>query len=307
MSALAGANVLVTGGAGFIGSHIAETLAVDNDVRVLDRCSTGSPEAVPPDATFIEGDVLDERTLASAADGVDVIFHQAALASVADSVADPMESHRNNETGTVAVLDAARRADARVVLASSAAVYGPPTSLPVCETEPTRPRSPYGVGKLAVDHYARVYADRYGLWTAALRYFNVYGPGANSGVVAAFLDGIQEGEIAVHGDGTQTRDFVHVSDVVRANVLAATRETDATAFNVGTGSAVSIGQLANRIQQETNVDVTYTESRAGDIEHSRADLSRARDQLGYEPRVAIEDGIDTLVSNREPVAGTTEQ
>jgi UDP-glucose 4-epimerase len=236
--------------------------------------------------------------------GVDVVFHQAGLSSVARSVEDPFESHERNATGTLAVLEAARRADARVVLASSAAIYGPPEQLPIEESHPKRPTTPYGVDKLTADRYASVYADRYGLPTVALRYFNVYGsgqPSTDPGVVAAFVERIQAGDpIHIHGDGAQTRDFVHVADVVRANLLAAETDAVGTAFNIGTGTATSIADLAAllRSHADDTVTVEHAESRTGDIDHSCADISRARDELGFEPRLSLSDGIEALLDDQ---------
>lgn len=304
MTAVTDAPVLVTGGAGFVGSHIASALADRTAVRVLDDLSTGAPERVPEDVDLHEGDVCDETALEQAMAGVDVVFHQAGLASVTESVADPLASHERNATGTLTVLEAARRHDARVVVASSAAVYGPPTELPIAEDQPKHPTTPYGIDKLAADRYVSVYADRYGLPAVALRYFNVYGPGQSgteAGVVAAFLDRAQSGDtIEIHGDGQQTRDFVHVGDVVRANLLAARTDEVGRAYNVGTGTETSITHLAKLVRTvvDRSVSIKHTQSRDGDIERSRADISRAREHLGYEPRVSLRDGLAALADDR---------
>ena len=299
---LAGQSVLVTGGAGFIGSHIAAALAEDCEVTILDDLSTGDPTAVPDDATLVEGDVRDARAVGQAMEGVDVVFHEAAMSDVTRSVRSPVEGHRRNATGTVKVLDAARRADARVVTASSAAIYGHPDSLPVHESDRKTPTSPYGIDKLAADGYTRAYADLYDLPTVALRYFNVYGPARGerepAGVVSAFLDRARnDALVTVHGDGTQTRDFVHVDDVVQANLLAATTDEVGAAYNVGTGTAVSIETVAERVIDLVGADsrVVYDDPREGDIKHSRAAIGRAREQLGYEPTLAFDDGLSTLV------------
>lgn len=306
MSPLSDKRVLVTGGAGFIGSHLARRLAPDADVVVLDSLESGDPDAVPADATVIEADVRDADALEEAMGGVDVVFHQAALVSVAASVADPTASHATNVDGTIAVLEAARDADARVVLASSAAIYGQPETVPIPESAPKRPQSPYGLEKLAVDHYARLYHDLYGLETVALRYFNVYGPGQQggdySGVIDVFLEQARCNEpITVHGAGSQTRDFVHVDDVVEANCLAATTDRVGEAYNVATGSAVSVRELAELIREVTGSDseIVHTEPREGDVERSRADLSKARSALGYEPSISLEEGLDELASYRD--------
>jgi UDP-glucose 4-epimerase len=306
MNALGPTNrsILVTGGAGFIGSHLIDEISDDNDVRVLDNCSRGSPDTVPDTVEFVEGDVRDATTVERACADVDVVFHQAANISVEHSVENPVESHEVNVDGTLNVLEAARDMDARVVFASSAAVYGEPSAVPVVESLPKCPSSPYGVEKLSADRYVRLYADLYDLETVALRYFNVYGPGGiatdYSGVIDAFLTRARRDEaLPVHGDGTQTRDFVHVSDVVQANLLAATTEHVGEAYNVGTGESVTINRLAELIVEVTDSasDIVHTSPREGDIEESEADIDRARDRLGYRPRTTLRDGLETLIDD----------
>lgn len=300
---LAGQTALVTGGAGFVGSHLAEALLDrDADVRVLDDFSSGRRENVPSGADVVEGDIRDAETVRAAVGDCDVVFHQAGLVSVPASVADPLASQAANVTGTLHVLEAAREADARVVVASSVAVYGTPDETPVAETAPKDPQSPYGVDKLAVDAYARRYHDLYGLETVALRYFNVYGPrqraGDYSGVVATFLEQAGSGQpLTVHGDGTQTRDFVHVTDVVAANLAAATASDAAgRAYNVGTGDSVEIRELAELVRRVTGTDagIVHTDARAGDVEHSEADAARAHRDLGWQATVDLADGLREL-------------
>jgi len=293
--------VLVTGGAGFVGSHLAEALVADNDVRILDDFSTGRRENVPEGTTVVEGDIRDSETVREAVSGADVVFHQAGLVSVPASVEDPLASQSANVTGTIHVLEAAREADARVVVASSVAVYGDPVETPISEDDPKQPLSPYGVDKLAIDHYTRCYHDLYGMDTVALRYFNVYGPGQQagdySGVVSAFLEQAGSGQpLTVHGDGAQTRDFVHVSDVVAANVAAATTDAVGRAYNVGTGDSIQIRELAELVRSVTgaNVDVVHTEARDGDVARSEADASRARRDLDWEATVDLSDGLRGL-------------
>jgi UDP-glucose 4-epimerase len=302
---LTGETVLVTGGAGFVGSHLADALAPDNDVRVLDDLSTGRQHYVPDDADLLEGDVRDDATLADAVAGADLVFHEAAQVSVPRSVEEPAYSHDVNAAATVRLLEAARREDARVVLASSAAIYGQPDSVPVHESDPKTPESPYGIGKLALDHYARAYHDLYGLETVALRYFNVYGPRQGSsgytGVIPAFFDqALDDGPITVEGDGGQTRDFVHVDDVVRANLLAATTDHVGEAFNVGTGDTATIRDLAEAVRDavDPNVDIEHVAAREGDVRHSCADVSRVRERLGFEPRVSLSDGLAAVAHRR---------
>jgi UDP-glucose 4-epimerase len=295
--------VLITGGAGFVGSHLAEALVADNDVRVLDILSSGSREHVPDGAELIVGDVTDPETVAEAMDGVDLVFHEAAMVSVEQSVENPPASNRVNAGATIELLEAARREDARVVLASSSAIYGHPDSVPVSEDDPKEPTSPYGIDKLALDHYARRYHDLYGLETVALRYFNVFGPRQNpeySAVVSVFFDQAADGgPLTIEGDGEQTRDFVDVSDVVRANLLAATTDRVGEAFNVGTGHSVTINELAEMVAElaDEKVEISHVEPRPGDIRHSEADVSKIRDALGYEPTVSLETGLKQLAEH----------
>lgn len=294
--------ILVTGGAGFVGSHIADAVCGENDLRVLDDLSSGSKANVPEAAEFIEGDVRDAETLRAAMDGVDIVFHEAAMVSVPESVEKPVECHDVNGTATVTLLEAARENDSRVVFASSAAIYGHPETIPVPETASKKPASPYGLEKLTSDYYTQIYADRYGLETVNLRYFNIYGPrqtgGQYSGVVSSFLDQARSGgPITVEGDGEQTRDFVYVDDVVQANLRAATTDETGTSYNVGTGSNITIRELAETVQtlSDTDPDIVHTDPRPGDIEQSEADISKARERLGFEPTVSVEDGLANLI------------
>ena len=297
------ATVLITGGAGFIGSHLVDRLLAENEVRVLDDLSTGRREHVHKGATLYVGDVREEETVREAMAGVDVVFHQAATVSVDRSIEVPTETHAVNVGGTLTVLDAARAEDARAVLASSAALYGDPESVPIAESHATESLSPYGLEKLAVDEYARLYHDIYGLKTVALRYFNVYGPrqrgGDYAGVIQAFREQASAGgPLTVHGDGTQTRDFVHVADVVQANRLAAMTDATGTAFNIGTGDSISIRELAELVSDLAGGDVPieHVETREGDIDRSCADISVARNTLGYEPEVDLREGLSQLIA-----------
>ncbi|WP_440767297.1 NAD-dependent epimerase/dehydratase family protein [Natronorubrum sp. DTA7] len=293
--------VLVTGGAGFIGSHLVEALAPHNEVRVLDNFSSGDRTNLPEDATVVEGDIRDPIALQQAARGADIIFHHAAVVSVSRSVDAPRQSNETNLDASLLVLEQARQEDARVVVASSAAVYGHPDELPVSETASTEPSSPYGIQKFALDQYTRLYEDLYGLETVALRYFNAYGPrqqGPYSGVISTFLEQARAGEpITIEGDGEQTRDFVHVSDIVQANLYAAITDDIGEAYNIGTGTRTSIEELAETIRDATDSSssIVHRDPRPGDIRHSGADITRAKRTLGFEPRVSLECGIQSLV------------
>jgi UDP-glucose 4-epimerase len=298
--------ILITGGAGFIGSHIADELVDCNDVTIVDDLSTGDKSNVPAAATFVRGDVRDEGVMRPLVAEADCIFHEAAQVSVDQSVDEPVTSHGRNVDATLQVLDLAREFDSRVVLASSCAIYGHADTVPITETAKKTPESPYGLEKLAIDHYARLYADLYGLETVSLRYFNVYGPRATAsdyaGVIDVFLQQARAGNpIIVHGDGSQTRDFVHVSDVVRANLLAATTQQTGEAFNVGTGSETSIIELARLCRDAvgSNSEITNTSPRQGDIERSRADIAKATEKLGYEPSVSVAEGVVGLEATEE--------
>ena len=294
--------ILITGGAGFIGSSIAAELAENHELTILDSLTGTTRDRIPTNAEFVKGDIRDRSTVEAASAETDCIFHQAALVSVDASIADPTESHAINATGTLNVLEAARSHNTRVVLASSAAIYGHPESTPIPESHSKEPTSPYGLDKLACDHYARLYHELYDLDAVALRYFNVYGPGQTggdyAGVISIFLEqALADEPITVHGDGEQTRDFVFIDDVVQANLLAAETDHVGEAYNVGTGESISIRELAELIVDVTDSDsdIVHTDARTGDIEHSRADISKAESKLDYEPTIPIEDGLERTV------------
>jgi UDP-glucose 4-epimerase len=227
------------------------------------------------------------------------------VVSIPETVDDPVGSNAVNTTASLELLEAARDEDARVVVASSAAIYGNPEKVPVTETDPLDPRSPYGVQKLAMDHYARLYHDLYDLETVALRYFNVYGPRAEAGsysdVVSVFLRQARAGDpITVEGDGQQTRDFVHVDDVVQANLRAATTDAVGEAYNVGGGTSTTIDELAATLREMTGGEslIEHVDPRPGDIDRSVADVSKARSKLGYEPTVDLDDGLASVLAER---------
>jgi UDP-glucose 4-epimerase len=301
---------LVTGGAGFIGSHIAQRMVeAGHEVVVLDNFFSGSRAniaAIGKDVRVVEGDVRDLATVEACAAGCDVVFHEAAIVSVPYSVENPQESHDVNIQGTLNVLQAARKAGTRrVVFASSAAIYGEEPTLPKTEAMRPEPMSPYGVEKLTGEHYLATWSKLFGLETVALRYFNVFGPrqdpkSAYSGVISIFVDRILAGRpITFFGDGSQSRDFVFVANVVDANILAATREgVSGKAFNVACGKRTTLLELATLIERAADRTVTrsFAESRAGDIKDSVAEIARARVELGYTPGVDVEEGLKRLVA-----------
>ena len=299
---------LVTGGAGFIGSHLADALLADGaEVVVLDNLSTGRRANVPAGAKLLEGDVSDPDDVARAASGCDVVFHQAALGSVTRSIERPLDTDRANVTGTLAVLDAARAVGARrVVLASSSSVYGGADQVPTPEAAPLRPRSPYAVSKLAGEHYARVYFELHGLETVCLRYFNVFGPRQRpdseyAAVIPRFATALVEGRSPeVHGDGRQCRDFTYVADAVQANLRAASAPAErcaGRAFNVARGEPHDLVELLAILTELTGatVDPVHVGSRPGDVRRSHADITLAREHLGYAPSVTFPEGLARTV------------
>ena len=297
---------LVTGGAGFIGSHIVAALAeAGGEVRVLDNLSTGKRGNVPasPRVTLIEGDVLDPLALARAIDGVDVVFHQAAMASVPYSVANPLDCHAACATSTVAVLDAARRGGVkRVVYAGSSSAYGNQPYSAKRETDTLSPLSPYAAAKLAGEAYCQAFYATYGLETTVLRYFNVFGPRQDpaseySAVIPKFVARMLQGKRPiVFGDGRQSRDFTYVDNVAAGNLAAAAAPAAAVAgrvFNVACGRQFSLLDLIASINRVlgTNLEPEFAPPRAGDVRESLADVSMAREALGYEPTVDFDEGL----------------
>ena len=296
---------LVTGGAGFIGSHIAETLLIRGEsVRIFDNLSTGRQANLPAlqgRAEFLYGDLRDFDAVKAAMTGVEVVFHQAAMASVPRSIAHPVESLETNINGTQCVLLAARDAGVRrVVYASSSSVYGNTPTLPKQEQMQARPMSPYAVQKLTGELLCEVFTRIYGLETVALRYFNVFGPRQDptseyAAVIPRFLTAlIEKRRPIVFGDGEQTRDFTYIANIVQANLLAAT-SPDAVgyALNIGCGEQISLNTLLQVAGELLNVDVhaEYRESRPGDVRDSRADISLAQRLLGYKPTIGLREGL----------------
>ncbi|QDS97940.1 SDR family oxidoreductase [Adhaeretor mobilis] len=300
---------LVTGGAGFIGSHIASALVERGDrVRVLDNFSTGQQSNLAHIADSVEvfdADILSEDDLDRAVRGVDVVFHEAALASVPRSVAEPMRSFQQCATGTVMVLDAARRAGVeRVVFAASSACYGNQSTAAKRESDPATPLSPYAAGKVASEMFLKAFAESYGMQTVALRYFNVFGPrqdpeGEYSAVIPKFVTRMISGEQPiVFGTGRQSRDFVYVGDVVAANLLAAEATGVAGGvFNVGCGRQTDLLDLIQAINNSlgTSLEPIFEPARTGDVMESMADISAARRDLGYEPQIDFQTGLDLSI------------
>ena len=316
--ASSGSTVLVTGGAGFIGSHLAERLCGDGHrVRVLDNFATGRRENLSGFAgeiELIEGDIRSYERAHNAVRGCELVFHQAALPSVPRSIQDPLTSNEANVTGTLNILLASRDEGVRrVVMASSSSVYGPSPELPKHEAMPTVPIAPYAVAKLAAEAYGRAFFQVYGLETVALRYFNVFGPRQDprseyAAVIPRFATALLRGERpVVHGDGEQSRDFTYVDNTVAANVLAA-EATDVAgqAFNVACGERISLNALLDELRGiiGTEVEASYSERRAGYILHSLADISRANEAFGYEPAVGIREGLARTVAELDATASS---
>jgi len=308
-------SALVTGGAGFIGSHIVDRLIEEGfEVRVLDDLSTGSLKNIDEHLGkngfhFLKGDIRDPNVLRNALKGVEMVFHEAALTSVPDSVADPLSTNEVNATGTLKLLKASAQLGVRrLIYASSSSVYGEQTKRPIKEDFVPRPMSPYAVSKLAAENYCSTFSRLGQLETVCLRYFNVYGPrqgrGPYSGVIRIFQDRLRRNKPPIiYGDGQQTRDFVSVHDAVRANMLAMTvKEAAGKVFNVGTGTGTSIQTLAKMIigaSGRRHVHPIHAPPRHGDVKHSCADIKRARRILGYLPTVRLRDYVRKLAEKRD--------
>lgn len=305
-----GRKILVTGGAGFIGSHLVAALTGRGaQVTVLDDFSTGREQnlnGLP--VRLIRGDVADWETVLTAVQGCELIFHQAALVSVPQSIAEPQLNQRSNVTGTFHVLEAARQQGVRrVIYASSAAVYGDSPELPKRETDPAQPLTPYALAKYVGEQTAVLYQQLYGLETVGLRYMNVFGPRQNpaspySGVISLFCQAALQGQpCRVHGDGEQTRDFIYVEDVIRANLQAAVRPYAALAarpiFNVGSGRQTSLNEMLRLLGEIVGVEMTAVHGppRQGDIRHSLADITQAQAGLDFQAQTSFAAGLRATV------------
>ncbi len=300
---------LVTGGAGFIGSHLVEELVKQGeDVRVLDNLSTGKKKNIEPFLSkieFVEGDIRELELVKKAMDGVDYVLHQAAVPSVPRSVKDPLTSNSANVEGTLNVLIAARDAGVkRVVYASSSSVYGDTPVLPKHEEMKQAPRSPYAVSKLAGELYCQAFYHVYGLETVALRYFNVFGPWQDpesqyAAVVPKFITALLHSEPPmIFGDGEQSRDFTYIENVVEANLLAAKAPgVAAEVCNIACGERITINELARMLAEiiGVNIEPEHTPPRSGDVRDSLADISKAKRLLGYEGAVAVREGLEQTV------------
>jgi UDP-glucose 4-epimerase len=302
--------VLVTGAGGFIGSHVVDRLLREgHDVRALDNFTTGRREnldGVLDDIELVEGDIQSYERAHTAVRGCDVVLHQAALPSVPRSVLDPLTSNASNVIGTLNVLLAARDSGVRrVVLASSSSVYGANPELPKHEGLQTRPIAPYAVAKLAAEGYAQSFSHVYGLDTVVLRYFNVFGPRQDprseyAAVIPKFIIAAFEGSTPViFGDGEQTRDFTYVDNVVQANLLAMhAPDAAGKVYNVALGESVTLNRLVEQVGELSGRELTveYAPPRAGDVRHSRADITRARTELGYHPAVDFTEGLRRTIA-----------
>ncbi len=300
---------LITGGAGFIGSNLADHLAGDHDIIIIDNFATGRSANVADlrehqNVTFIEGSITDSDLMHEITRGIDGIFHQAAIPSVPRSVKDPLTTNEANITGTLVVLQAAKENGVRkVVTASSSSVYGDTPTLPKEEGMSPNPLSPYAVTKLADEYYGKVFTELYGIQTVFLRYFNVFGPRQDpaseyAAVIPKFITRLLDGRPpTIYGDGGQTRDFTFIKDVIQANVKA--MESDATGvYNIACGKRISLNELAAILMEITgnHVEPIYEPVREGDIRDSLADISRARAAFGYEPEYTLEEGLAATVA-----------
>jgi UDP-glucose 4-epimerase len=306
-------NVLITGGAGFIGSHIVERLLSSGFpdgrkpgfLRVLDNLSTGNAQNLQPFLSkieFLHGDLLDDSVRERAVKNVDVIFHEAAIPSVPRSIEEPLSSHLHGAHATVLLLESARRHNVkRLVYAGSSSAYGGTGEMPQVETQLPKPKSPYAASKLSGEYYAQVFSECYGLDTANLRYFNIFGPRQDpgspySGVIAKFCTAFCKNEpLVIFGDGEQSRDFTYVANVAQANLLAACSKAPlgGQVFNIGCGARSSLNRIVELLNQFTGQSrrAEYKPDRAGDVKHSLADIARAQQTLGYKPEVSFEEGL----------------
>jgi nucleoside-diphosphate-sugar epimerase len=307
---------LVTGGAGFIGSHIVKRLVAEGaHVRVVDNLSTGQMrrlDSVRSAIDFIEADLADATTTRKSVGGIDYVLHQAAVPSVQRSVADPVTTNRANVTGTINLLEACRNAQVRrFVFAASSSAYGDTEVLPKREDMESNPLSPYALQKFVGERYCRLYYELYGLETLSLRYFNVFGPEQDphseySAVVPKFISRLLANQpITIYGDGEQSRDFTYIENVVEANLLALKAPNAAgTLCNIGCGERITLNRLVSLLEQQLGVSaqVTFVPPKAGDVRHSLADIERAKAILRYQPKITVEEGLRRTVEAMKSTA-----
>lgn len=301
--------VLVTGGSGFIGSHIVDELLSEKfAATILDNREPQEAEdriqhETKDDFRFIRGDIRDHASVVRAVQDIDVVIHLAALISVPQSIDDPLLYNEVNINGTINLLKASMNANVKkFIYASSCAVYGSTQEVPIKENHTLRPNSPYGISKMAAESYVQLF-NSLGLKTLCLRFFNVYGPRQTynqySGVISKFLNAAKKNEpLTIFGDGKQTRDFVHVRDVAKAHLLALNSDVAGEIFNIATGVATSINDLAEVLLEVVNkrsLRIIHEEPREGDIYQSYADISRAKERLGYSPKIALKNGLEELL------------
>ena len=296
--------VVVTGGVGFIGSNLVEELTKDNEVIVIDDLSTGKRENIDESKVeFVQGSITDLELLKKVFEDVDYVFHQAAIPSVQRSVENPLATNEVNVKGTLNVLIAAKvNGVKKVIYASSSSVYGDTPELPKREDMSPNPLSPYAVSKLTGEYYCNAFSEVYDLKTVCLRYFNVFGPKQNpsseyAAVIPKFITRVMRKQPPIiYGDGNQTRDFTFVKDVVRANILAMERDAKGI-FNVAYGKRTSINELASKIMETVSLEMepVHDKPRPGDIRHSLADISLAKDKLGYKPKYSLEEGLEETI------------
>jgi UDP-glucose 4-epimerase len=304
---------LITGGAGFLGGALARRLvALGHSVRVVDDLSAGDPARLPDEVTFARGDINDVPRLWTLLQGVDCVYHLAARVSVPESIPYPRDYNATNVGGTVAVLEAMRDVGVkRLVFTSSGAIYGDQQTQPLREDMPPDPLSPYAVSKLAAEHYIRTIGRLWDVETVSLRIFNAYGPGQQLPVTHPpvipqfFRQALGAGSLVLHGNGVKTRDFVYIDDVVTALVQAATApDIDQRVINVGSGTETSIYELAQAVGRATSTKphLLNVDAQGGGVSRMRADLMLARDLLGYEPQVFLEDGLQRTLEQDERFA-----
>ncbi len=307
MIIIKGKKILITGGAGFIGSNLAEELCNNNTVIIMDNLSTGKKRNIERlNVKFIKGSITDLNLLREICKKIDYVFHLAALPGVQRSIENPKLVHETNVTGTLNVLIAAKNSNIKkLVFSSSASVYGDTTIIPTTESVTPNPLSPYAITKLLGEHYCKVFYDLHNIPTVCVRYFNVYGPKQSpddeySAVIPKFISRVlQNKSPIIHGDGIQTRDFTYVKDVVDGTIMAAESEkTNGEVINIASGKRISIKELAEKIVSLVGNDVEnlYVEPKKGDIKHSEADISKARILLGYRPTFTIEEGLLKVIN-----------